>query len=719
MMLLVFVNLHAALPVFDTIDTTGCEALRQGNYKKALNTVRSQKKVVDWAFWYFKKGMANSKLGNYSEAYYCFNYCTQHDSVLAPIAWEYLGDAATFAMRPLSAAQAYLNAQKDSLSREHYSGIVIKLKSLVRRYPLLTDSLPVLRRWKVDTALKAVTVSPFFLLDSVMANPATRAQTIDSCIGLFSDTSATVNAHALLDHIDSLHIPDTVISSPHLFRLSQLALQCKKTEMADVLFSKARIRPDFIKAIPEKTALLHEGNLAYQLKRYAESAKILTNFITKYSMQPDVVFTIARSYRNLNADTNAGYWYRQYIQYFPSAQAATGVYWYLAWDYEQNGIYDTAISYYNKNGATDKKGVISEAALYRIGLCHYKSGNVQAAYSTFSQFLALYSDASQRMGAQYWRGMSLLSMHDTLEAKNNLRTVAVLLPTDFYAYRARTMLLALGDTLLFPAFDTTRSTEAIVSWLDSAGSSHAEDTLTQRDTAKYYAGVKLLLCGLPQVAGSYLEPLELAYAGNLGFQFDMSVMYTAAGRPAESFRVARRLAQRIPIPCRAGAPLYLYNLTYPLYYYDMIKKTATADSIDPFLVLGVMRQESVFNAGIFSKAGAVGLLQLMPETAKTVAKSLSERFSAESLKVPATNIRYGSHYLRNLLMQCNGDLITAIAGYNAGPIKAKRWQEKNQGKPFDLLVEDVGFDETRNYVKKVLANYWTYSALSRFNRTLQ
>jgi soluble lytic murein transglycosylase len=238
-----------------------------------------------------------------------------------------------------------------------------------------------------------------------------------------------------------------------------------------------------------------------------------------------------------------------------------------------------------------------------------------------------------------------------------------------------------------------------------------------KDSVKYYVGAKLLTCGLAQVARAYLEPLELTYAGNLHFQFDLSFLYSAVDRTAESFRVARRLSQRIPVSRRTTTPLLLYNLSYPVHYFTTIKQTATADSVDPFLVLGVMRQESVFNAGIVSKAGAVGLLQLMPETAKTVARNLAERFSADSLKNPAANIRYGSHYLRKLLMQCNGDLITAIAGYNAGPSKAQLWQEKNKGKPFDLLVEDIGFDETRNYVKKVLANYWTYSALARFNRS--
>jgi soluble lytic murein transglycosylase len=79
-----------------------------------------------------------------------------------------------------------------------------------------------------------------------------------------------------------------------------------------------------------------------------------------------------------------------------------------------------------------------------------------------------------------------------------------------------------------------------------------------------------------------------------------------------------------------------------------------------------------------------------------------------------TNIRYGTSYLRELLDEFNDNIVLVIAGYNGGPINAKRWFEVNKDQDFDLFIEDIEFTETRTYVKKVLSNYWTYRLLSKY-----
>jgi soluble lytic murein transglycosylase len=101
-------------------------------------------------------------------------------------------------------------------------------------------------------------------------------------------------------------------------------------------------------------------------------------------------------------------------------------------------------------------------------------------------------------------------------------------------------------------------------------------------------------------------------------------------------------------------------------------------------------------------------MQLMPATAQNVCRELGEQYNADSLYRPSVNIRQGTYYIKRLLEQFNGNLVLAIASYNGGPNKATEWYEKNKRTTFDLFIEDIGFTETRGYVKKVLANYWTY-----------
>jgi soluble lytic murein transglycosylase len=125
-----------------------------------------------------------------------------------------------------------------------------------------------------------------------------------------------------------------------------------------------------------------------------------------------------------------------------------------------------------------------------------------------------------------------------------------------------------------------------------------------------------------------------------------------------------------------------------------------------------MRQESIFDDQIVSPAGAVGLMQIMPYTGEEIAGDLKVSFVVDSLYRAETNIRFGTYYLSKLLNQFNGSHVLTLAGYNGGPHNARKWYSRNKDRTFDMFIEDIGYSETRLYVKKVLANYWTYRRLA-------
>jgi soluble lytic murein transglycosylase len=135
--------------------------------------------------------------------------------------------------------------------------------------------------------------------------------------------------------------------------------------------------------------------------------------------------------------------------------------------------------------------------------------------------------------------------------------------------------------------------------------------------------------------------------------------------------------------------------------------------VEPELVYAIIRQESIFDPVIVSPAGAVGLMQIMPFTGEDIAKSLGDTFTVDSLYNPLVNVRYGSYYISKLLDDFNGNFVLAVASYNGGPHNVKKWYERNKEDGFDMFVEDLSFSETRGYVKKVLANYWTYKEITK------
>jgi soluble lytic murein transglycosylase len=128
------------------------------------------------------------------------------------------------------------------------------------------------------------------------------------------------------------------------------------------------------------------------------------------------------------------------------------------------------------------------------------------------------------------------------------------------------------------------------------------------------------------------------------------------------------------------------------------------------LVYAIMRQESFFDTYAVSRTGARGLMQIMPATGRWLATKLGFRnFRIDDLYIPEVNIRFGRFYIRYLLGRFNGNLIYAIAAYNAGPGRVKGFIKRNNIKDIAEFVEFFPLSETRNYVKKVYINYIFYS----------
>lgn len=155
------------------------------------------------------------------------------------------------------------------------------------------------------------------------------------------------------------------------------------------------------------------------------------------------------------------------------------------------------------------------------------------------------------------------------------------------------------------------------------------------------------------------------------------------------------------------------RLGWPVVRPDEIWAHAQTFDVDPWVMLGLMRQESTYRNTALSPVGAIGLVQVMPRTGARVAAMLGEqRYSPGDLEDPAVNLRYGIFYFSKLLDRFDGVFPLAVASYNGGPHNVSRWYRPLVGKiDLDALVEQMQYDETRDYVKKVSGNYARYVAL--------
>jgi soluble lytic murein transglycosylase len=153
------------------------------------------------------------------------------------------------------------------------------------------------------------------------------------------------------------------------------------------------------------------------------------------------------------------------------------------------------------------------------------------------------------------------------------------------------------------------------------------------------------------------------------------------------------------------APLFqkaIREFSLPLQHDDIIRQQAAEKHLDPALIAAVIYAESKFDPRT-SRAGAVGLMQLLPQTASYLAhRSGGTQFSPSDLATPQVNIAYGSYYLRYLIDHYSGQVMPAVAAYNAGITNVDRWLAEARADGRDFAIGDIPFPETRAYVGRVL-----------------
>jgi soluble lytic murein transglycosylase len=153
------------------------------------------------------------------------------------------------------------------------------------------------------------------------------------------------------------------------------------------------------------------------------------------------------------------------------------------------------------------------------------------------------------------------------------------------------------------------------------------------------------------------------------------------------------------------------KIFYPYPHRETIEKYALAYKVDPLFVTAVIREESHFMPYSSSHKGAVGLMQLMPETAKEISAWLGDNYGSVDLTTPEDNIRYGTWYLASLSKQYAGNRILVLAAYNAGSGRVNKWLATSSRNLNSYQIDDIPFKETREYVQKVLGSYEKYVKL--------
>lgn len=319
---------------------------------------------------------------------------------------------------------------------------------------------------------------------------------------------------------------------------------------------------------------------------------------------------------------------------------------------------------------------------------YYSEKKYSDAIKSFRAFLDSFPRSAYRFRAQYWLARALHQDRKKEEAESVYGVLFQDTPLSYYGLLAAQQL---GKSI------QSQINQSAPLTLDTDPNLQPHDAF-HLERAKYFIAERA-----PDLAAFELKEIKnrdyysspfLAYLAYLNHQVNNNNL---------SFLLIGELLQRKyeGILSNNGLPMI-----FPVHFMDIIKKYSVENNLDPILVLSLIKQESGFEEDVNSYIGAIGLMQLMPATAlDTVPDTkLEELIKAEK------NIRAGTKYLAKLLNYYQGNLVYAIASYNAGPTAVNRWiKEAPLKQEMEEFIELIPYRETREYVAAIIRNYYWYS----------
>ena len=354
------------------------------------------------------------------------------------------------------------------------------------------------------------------------------------------------------------------------------------------------------------------------------------------------------------------------------------------------------------------KGDMWPRALFELGWIEFRDGRYEKALRHFDELVDKGGDEREEGitgRANYWRARALFSMGRRIDAAEAYTEVAKRWPLRYYAQQA---LWRLRE--IFP--DRAKGILAEM----RAGDSPSRMVFAWRDEfddPSFERMVELLIVGEVTYASE-----EMAALGMIGDQVDPemavvgAVLLQHAGAEAKLSRVIRSHFEDFEGLLPKGEGKLIWDATYPQAFSPLIERIADDRGIPPSFVRAVAREESSFDPEAVSWAKAYGLVQLIMPTAKRFSEEAGVKATPRTLKKPDVNLKIGTAYMAWLWDRFEQNPALVPAAYNAGEGAVRRWLEGDSARSLDVFIEEIPYDETRRYTRRVLQTYGVYQWLA-------
>lgn len=363
--------------------------------------------------------------------------------------------------------------------------------------------------------------------------------------------------------------------------------------------------------------------------------------------------------------------------------------------------YDEAVRDYSEIFDRDRNGKFSPYAHWKAAWLTYRMGKKDEARRLLEEQLAVYPTSGEVPAALYWRGRLAESDGDQPLARAYYQKLSENYRYYYYANLGRDRLAKIGVENIGdpPLLDKLPALSA-----PGQNWNAPEDNLRAKKAQLLANGALFDFAEKELQAAATGSPSWLAA--------NAAQLYADAGSYNMAIETLKHAVPNYFSVDLNQLPRPVWQSLFPRPYWDDLKRNATSNQLDPYLVASLIRQESEFNPGALSHANAMGLMQLLPNVGRGMAKEEKIRhFSSDELFNATTNLQLGTRYFKHMVDHYHGQVEYALAAYNAGEDRVDDWRSHGDFKDVEEFVESIPFTETREYVQAIMRNAVLYKLL--------
>lgn len=632
----------------------GYKAYKDNNFETAIAHLESAKNddsiLSDFALYYL--GEAHLSISNLDEALNSFlNFVDYHTkSPLTPYAMEKVGDVYLAKGQAVNSINAYKKFLENYPNSSQTPDVIYKLISILFSIDKYEEAVPFVKRLLVEFP---------------------QAE--------FNDDSFA--SQILSNEIRKLSSDELVLRTKGLLKAG--SHKRAATEIKGYLIEGLPWFPYEVPSERHDKLRLLLGQSLYQARDYKKANEVFEDiflYTDDKKMQAESLIWIARTYIKLKDFESAKDILNALLTDYPDTSFRDEAIYRLAMIAKDDEDTKLSIALFQQLAKENPFSPYKYDAVWQTSWLYYSQKNLDESLNT----LKILENSPLKMRSLYWQGKLLKMLGDEDRAIRLFKAAVENFPPTYYSTLAEKELKTISKANILPA-------------PFSGGNAPIEQN-EENESLSMKRTRKLLELGLNDLALK-----ELASMDKRQNPMNVSLLYKEAGDVYNSYIIARD---------RLGYSNQSYQLVFPEGYKEIVERSAKEFGIDPLLIYAIMMQESQFDAKSVSRAGAIGLLQIMPSTGKMLARELSfSPFKEDDLFEVSTNISFGAQYLKMLITKFKGNLPLALASYNAGPNAVEEWRKRWNLTDIGEFVENIPYPETRKYVEKVLGYYEAYKAI--------